>query len=507
MGRNQKLKPESLESKADNQNNLKKNVLIEGKETKSETQIKESNKKRDHSRSKKKTQEFSQSELDALRNQYALSQGVKEVKKETAFIAHQTKQTKERENDDNVKSSKHIQVIPSDASKTEKSDNLLLKEQDCIHDISIHDPCQSCENSQSHSTLKEFVPKKEERKKKIEKPKEVHQDESLYEPIGQENPAIASRNSKKEELETKLEEVDAVSENKEKGTDNIDKKEFDNSTQEGHLSSGGISSLADDFKDFSSLKRKKKALNASQENIQKEGFDKDTDDLNFENMRFERNDDMIGFDIEMKTDTSNPFVSEDEFEEIQGSDIGKTDTSKTDPDVISPPPLPARRKHSSTNSQTINNSRPSQKEKKTSFIKEWQKDLKEFFSLGKKKKRDTSSSRASTSQQSVNDSRHIDFSKYEKDEGARAGLQEGYPVKKLDGFSSSSETEKKTSDSKKMDKMNEHSSPQEDVYGSSKDSNLSAVDSQELCPKENEKLGETESKSSAEKPRDESMER
>merc|ERR1711915_770839 len=123
-----------------------------------------------------------------------------------------------------------------------------------------------CENNQSHSTLKEFVPKKEERKKKIEKPKEVHQDESLYEPIGQENPAIASRNSKKEELETKLEEVDAVSENKEKGTDNNDKKvtleivtkEFDNSTQEGHLSSGGISSLADDFKDFSSSKNQKK---------------------------------------------------------------------------------------------------------------------------------------------------------------------------------------------------------------------------------------------------------
>merc|ERR1719268_134206 len=346
--------------------------------------------------------------------------------------------------------------------RLKKSDNLLLKEQDCIHDISIHDPCQSCEKSQSHSTLKEFVPKKEERKKKIEKPKEVHQDESLYEPIGQENPAIASRNSKKEELETKLEEVDAVSENKERGTDNndkkvtleIDTKEFDNSTQEGHLSSGGISSLADDFKDFSSLKRKKKALNASQENIQKEGFDKDTDDLNFENMRVERNDDMIGFDIEMKNDTSNPFVSEDEFEEIQGSDIGKTDTSKTDPDVISPPPLPARRKHSSTNSQTINNNRPSQKEKKTSFIKEWQKDLKEFFSLGKKKKRDTSSSRASTSQQSDNDSRHIDFSKYEKDEGARAGLHEGYSVKKLDGFSSS-EAEKKTSDSKKLDGMNE----------------------------------------------------
>merc|ERR1711915_978041 len=245
----------------------------------------------------------------------------------------------------------------------------------------------------------------------------------------------------------------------------------------------------------------------SQENIQKEGFDKDTDDLNFENMRFERNDDMIGFDIEMKTDTSNPFVSEDEFEEIQGSDIGKTDTSKTDLDVISPPPLPARRKHSSTNSQTTNNNRPSQKEKKTSFIKEWQKDLKEFFSLGKKKKRDTSSSRASTSQQSDNDSRHIDFSKYEKDEGARAGLQEGYSVKKLDGFSSSSDTEKKTSDSKKFDGMNEHSPPQEDVYGSSKDSNLSAVDSQELCPKENEKLQETECKSSAEKPRDESMER
>jgi len=513
--RNEKNKGESKDPKVDIEKNVKKNMLIESKDNKSETQIKESKKKRDQSRSKKKTQEFSQSELDAFRNQYALKQGVKEVKNGTDFIAHQTEKTNQRENNHNIISSEQNPIIPTNDSRTEKRDNPLLKEQDCIHDISIRDFCQPCDDSQSHSTLKEFVPKKEERKKKIEKPKEKPQDESLYEPIGQENPAIASRSSKDKDSEMKLEEENAVPVIMEKGTDDNDKKvtleieqkEFDNSTQEGHLSSGGISSLADDFKDFSSLKREKKSLNTSKEKTQKEVFDKDTDDLNFENMRFERNDDMIGFDIEMKNDSSNPFVSEDEFEEIQGSDIGKADTSKTNSAVTSPPPLPARRKHSSTNSQNMNNSRPSQKEKKTSFIKEWQKDLKEFFSLGKKKKRDTSSSRASTSQQSDNDSRHVDFSRYEKDEGARTELQEGYSAKNLDGFSSSSETEKKESDSKTSEGMKERSLSKEDVYGSSKDSNLPAVDSQEVCPKENKKLVETECNNGAEKQRDESMER
>merc|ERR1719419_2119765 len=96
-------------------------------------------------------------------------------------------------------------------------------------------------------------------------------------------------------------------------------------------------------------------------------------------MRFERNDDMIGFDIEMKNDSSNPFVSEDEFEEIQGSDIGKADTSKTNSAVTSPPPLPARRKHSSTNSQNMNNSRPSQKEKKDQLHQRMAKRLKRIF--------------------------------------------------------------------------------------------------------------------------------
>ena len=62
---------------------------------------------------------------------------------------------------------------------------------------------------------------------------------------------------------------------------------------------------------------------------------------------------------------------------------------KNDPvEKSDPPKLPSRRKnskHSATNSQLSVEEKLIQKEKKSSFIKEWQKDLKDFFTLRKKK--------------------------------------------------------------------------------------------------------------------------
>ena len=92
------------------------------------------------------------------------------------------------------------------------------------------------------------------------------------------------------------------------------------------------------------------------------------------------NDNIIGFDLSV-TNNDN------------GVDVKRSDGSE-------PPILPERRKNSSRQSSNRNSacepdrseSRTSKtsktsktKEKKKSFIKEWQKDLKEFFSLRKKK--------------------------------------------------------------------------------------------------------------------------
>ena len=84
-------------------------------------------------------------------------------------------------------------------------------------------------------------------------------------------------------------------------------------------------------------------------------------------------DDIIGFDL----NTNQTEIIEKPREE-------KTNHVES----LDPPKLPSRRKsskNSATNSQLSVEEKQIQKEKKSSFIKEWQKDLKDFFTLRKKK--------------------------------------------------------------------------------------------------------------------------
>merc|ERR1711892_1033608 len=113
-----------------------------------------------------------------------------------------------------------------------------------------------------------------------------------------------------------------------------------------------------------------------------------------------------------------------------------------------PPPLPARRKTSKQMSSSDSGQNLSiasdQKEKKKSFVKEWQKDLKEFFSLGKKKKKDESRSlsRGSSSKRSDTDSRHVDLGKNGKNQDENEISTGGiFSMGKIDSrFSSSQES-------------------------------------------------------------------
>merc|ERR1712098_1020671 len=146
---------------------------------------------------------------------------------------------------------------------------------------------------------------------------------------------------------------------------------------------------------------------------------------------------------------------------------------------------PARRKNSKqlSSPDSVQNVTSEQKEKKTSFIKEWQKDLKEFFSLGKKKKRDKSLSRGSSSKRSDNDSRQVDFSKYEKSgDNDEAIKEENLTKGNNERFSTNAEDSKsgRTNAEDTLSKQNE------DIYGYTKDLNSTDVDADMQAPDEQE---------------------
>ena len=86
------------------------------------------------------------------------------------------------------------------------------------------------------------------------------------------------------------------------------------------------------------------------------------------------NDNVIGFDV---------------TEGNQDGNDGEKDADHDNQSSLVPPKLPERRKTSSKQSlnkvSICEKEKVERKEKKSSFIKEWQKDLKEFFSLRKKK--------------------------------------------------------------------------------------------------------------------------
>merc|ERR1711970_615950 len=361
------------------------------------------------------------------------------------------------------------------SSKRDPTPPTVAKEQICIHDISVKDDCKPCDDENFSPS-----PIKEERKKKARKSKDIKESESLYEPVGKGR-----------------ETSPTLTEKQQTDTDKVETKEihFEPETSpemSEAKNSGTISNITDDLKDFGSLKRKNKQpekTGSSIENLQKAEFN------HSEITDFQRRDDVIGFDIDISNDDTNPFIAEEEFEEIEVSkekevskqieaskdiqDSKETSTNKDleSPTKVIPPPLPARRKNSRrlSSSDSAQNETTDKKEKKTSFIKEWQKDLKEFFSLGKGKKRNKSLSRGSSSKRSDSDSRQVDFSRYEKDRNEdQASKEQKLPEGKNNRFSPSAEEE--NGNSNVTDKSPKDASEKEDIYGYTKDLSGKDVD-------------------------------
>merc|ERR1711892_554654 len=129
-----------------------------------------------------------------------------------------------------------------------------------------------------------------------------------------------------------------------------------------------------------------------------------------------------------------------------------------------------------------------QKEKKTSFVKEWQKDLKEFFSLGKKKKTDNNSlSRGSSSKRSDTESWQVDFSKYEKNYDADEASKEGN-MSKGENYRFSSSEENLNGESRTKEKSSKNLPENEDIYGYSKDLSSTDVDADKPVEVEYEQI-------------------
>ena len=108
------------------------------------TYKKDASKKRDNSKSRKKTQEFKPNDLEALRDEFAKNQGVKEIQDIS------TSQTKNKQADTHISQLEEKSVSPNvPANKTqaikETVDTTIVREQLCIHDISIAEFCQKCD--------------------------------------------------------------------------------------------------------------------------------------------------------------------------------------------------------------------------------------------------------------------------------------------------------------------------------------------------------------------------
>ena len=128
-------------------------------------------------------------------------------------------------------------------------------------------------------------------------------------------------------------------------------------------------------------------------------------------------DNIIGFDLKHNEETMN----------------GQTNGS------TSAPKIPERKKNSSRQSlnrvSIVENEKGEKKEKKSSFIKEWQKDLKEFFSLRKKKPSTASCNTSIQEDKSVddgkisvdNESLNLQSNQEKEYEGSEEAAQEHQP--------------------------------------------------------------------------------
>merc|ERR1712013_581408 len=262
---------------------------------------KDDSKKKKDSKSRKRTREFKPNELDALRDEFAKKQGVKETKDTTKVI--NTNQTEFDQKQDVDGPKDIVTNRPVGTNNTNLEENIsvkrdptppvVVKEQLCIHDIAVKNDCEPCDNEN-------IKPIKEERKKKNRKSKDIKESESLYEPVGKGR-------------ETSL----PLSEMQQSDSDKVETKEIHFEPKTSPKPSGTISNITDDLKDFGSLRQKKRQpekTGSSIENLQKAEFNHN------EIADFKRKDDVIGFDIDISNDDDkNPFITDEEFEEIQVS--------------------------------------------------------------------------------------------------------------------------------------------------------------------------------------------
>merc|ERR1712106_1037024 len=203
-------------------------------------------KKRNNSNNRKKTQEFKPNELDELRGDFAK----KQVLTETKDI--NTIQTVNKQADTDISPLEVKTASSNESANKETKETPVMRKQFCVHDILVTEPCEKCDESQSHNTLKNYMPTKEERKKKGRKSKEIKGTESTSQ----------------------------LPEKKKEGVDKVPTKEINfeptkvSETTEEKVS-GGISNLTDDLKDFGSLKRKSNSKNKEQivENFQIAEYD------------------------------------------------------------------------------------------------------------------------------------------------------------------------------------------------------------------------------------------
>merc|ERR1712106_791087 len=233
---NEQHQTTSIETKEKDASDVKIEIETKQEIRESDAFKKDIPKKRNNSNNRKKTQEFKPNELDELRGDFAKKQGVKETKDINTI------QTVNKQADTDISQLEVKTASSNDSANKETVETPVMREQICVHDILVTEPCEKCDESQSHNTLKNYLPTKEERKKKGRKSKEIKETESMYEPVGKGNETTSEPPEKKKE-----------------GVDKVPTKEIDfeatkiSETTEEKVS-GGISKLADDLKDFGSLR-------------------------------------------------------------------------------------------------------------------------------------------------------------------------------------------------------------------------------------------------------------
>ena len=350
-------------------------------------------------KSKSKAKKFAVNDLDAMRAGFAKEQGVKEVK--------------------------IVKDLPSAVAGKGKMEEKQNSEPSPVEEEEVFEEVMSPGEvflSQQHQ--EDLIGK--ENKESVEEGDEGlvrRADDSEYEEVGR---------PPKESCEEKLEK---------KSHPDFLEVERDCKNEKG----GVISDIVSDFKDFSSLKRKKSKGKENKDVTAKSGVTTSDDDHPSENKKedsLEKGRKGFGEDYEVMIASSTPsihiksspndtivgsasppiHIKSERDDDIIGFDIKDEVEREAErladeaqwkpapaPYEAPDPPRPPARKSSLAQARLTSehvSSTPSlntvqREKKKSSFIKDWQRDLKEFFSLGRSKKntrKQSEVSQASSSQ-------------------------------------------------------------------------------------------------------------